>query len=187
MNRGSTPHRAVRDGLSDAGRVPGVMDVSKETDDTFGCTGKTARTPGTFAANCLLAGGWRRRRQFVRSITGLGPSRNLHKHRTSMPGDRQASAALIVDLKAACCSTNAGGLGRRVRTQPATRRQAEPRPTTAATITRLLQRVEARRCEAGSRLRGHRRLQLQRDRHRPVHVHDFHATLLHLLGVDHER
>jgi arylsulfatase A-like enzyme len=21
----------------------------------------------------------------------------------------------------------------------------------------------------------------------PVHVHDFHATLLHLLGVDHER
>jgi hypothetical protein len=22
---------------------------------------------------------------------------------------------------------------------------------------------------------------------RPVHVHDFHATLLHLLGIDHER
>jgi hypothetical protein len=21
----------------------------------------------------------------------------------------------------------------------------------------------------------------------PVHVHDFHATLLHLLGIDHER
>jgi len=23
--------------------------------------------------------------------------------------------------------------------------------------------------------------------HNPVHVHDFHATIMHLLGIDHER
>ncbi|HTV02714.1 MAG TPA: DUF1501 domain-containing protein, partial [Luteitalea sp.] len=35
--------------------VPGVMDVSGETDETFQLYGADSRTPGTFAANCLLA------------------------------------------------------------------------------------------------------------------------------------
>ena len=35
--------------------VPGVMDLSNETGETFDLYGKDSRTPGTFAANCLLA------------------------------------------------------------------------------------------------------------------------------------
>lgn len=35
--------------------VPDVMDLSKEPDSVFELYGKSAREPGTFAANCLLA------------------------------------------------------------------------------------------------------------------------------------
>lgn len=34
--------------------VPGVMDVSGETAETFELYGPGSRRPGTFAANCLL-------------------------------------------------------------------------------------------------------------------------------------
>ena len=35
--------------------VPGVMDVSTETEETFALYGPDAKKPGSFAANCLLA------------------------------------------------------------------------------------------------------------------------------------
>ena len=37
--------------------VPGVMDVSTESEETFELYGPDSRKPGTFAANCLLAAG----------------------------------------------------------------------------------------------------------------------------------
>ena len=60
--------------------------------------------------------------------------------------------------------------------------QLRPRPSSA-----LLHHLDGRRRrQAGARPRRDRRLQLQH-RRGPVHVHDLHATLLHLLGIDHER
>ena len=38
----------------------------------------------------------------------------------------------------------------------------------------------------GGILRGHRRVGLH-GRGDKVHVHDLHATILHLMGIDHER
>ena len=44
-----------------------------------------------------------------------------------------------------------------------------------------------RRREAGHHLRRDRRVRHRRRPSDQVHVHDFHATILHLLGLDHER
>ncbi len=41
-------------------------------------------------------------------------------------------------------------------------------------------------CEARNYLWCHRRVRLQSDRE-PTEIHDLHATMLHLLGVDHTR
>jgi hypothetical protein len=43
-----------------------------------------------------------------------------------------------------------------------------------------------RRGEARVQLRGDRRVRLQRVENK-VHVHDFQATVLHLLGINHEK
>ena len=43
------------------------------------------------------------------------------------------------------------------------------------------------RPEARHDLWCHGRRRLSRAVDRPVHWHDFHATVLHLLGIDHER
>ena len=82
--------------------VPGVMDVSKETDDTFELYGKDSRTPGTFAANCLLA-----RRLAEKGVKFVQLYHQGWDHHDNLPQGierqcretDQASAALIVDLK----------------------------------------------------------------------------------------
>ena len=82
--------------------VPGVMDVSNETDETFELYGKDARTPGTFAANCLLA-----RRLAERGVRFIQLYHQGWDQHDNLPRDierqcretDQASAALITDLK----------------------------------------------------------------------------------------
>src|SRR6187549_371358 len=171
--------------------VPGVMDVSNETEETFDLYGKDSRTPGTFAANCLLA-----RRLAERGVKfvqlyhqGWDQHDNLPRNiqRQCRETD-QASAALIVDLKRRGLLDDTlvvwgGEFGRTSYSQgklTATNygRDHHPRCFSAwmagggvkpglvygATDDFSYNVVE-----------------------RPVHVHDFHATLLHLLGVDHER
>ena len=83
---------------------------------------------------------------------------------------------------------DAGHLGRRVRPHDLLAGRAVARRTTAATITRA-----ASPCgwPAAAPSRGtvygetdDFSYNIVKD---PVHVHDFHATVLHLLGFDHER
>jgi hypothetical protein len=67
--------------------------------------------------------------------------------------------------------------------------RAQPRATTAATTTAaLLLRSgwPAAASSPASRLRRDRRLRLQHRRRIRVHVHDLQATMLHLLGIDHD-
>ena len=63
------------------------------------------------------------------------------------------------------------------------RKQLGPRPPPV----RLHPLDGRRRHQAGHHLRRDRRLRPRTSAEDPVHVHDFQATVLHLLGIDHER
>lgn len=82
--------------------VPDLMDLSKETTETFDLYGKDAHEPGTFAANCLLAR--RMAERGVRFIQIFHRGWDLHSELTTdLPSQArdvdQACAALIKDLK----------------------------------------------------------------------------------------
>ena len=82
--------------------VPDLMDLSKESAETFELYGKEAHEPGTFAANCLLA-----RRMVERGVRfiqifhrGWDQHTDLTKNLPKQVKDvDQACAALITDLK----------------------------------------------------------------------------------------
>jgi hypothetical protein len=171
--------------------VPGVMDVSGETDETLDLYGPDARTPGTFAANCLLA-----RRLAERGVTfiqlyhqGWDQHDNLPRgiERQCRETD-QASAALVTDLKRRGLLDDTlvvwgGEFGR------TSYSQGQLTDTNYG-------RDHHPRCfslwMAGGGVRaGHVHGSTDDFSYNivddGVHVHDFHATLLHLLGVDHER
>jgi uncharacterized protein (DUF1501 family) len=171
--------------------VPGVMDLSDEKAETFDLYGPDARTPGSFAANCLLA-----RRLAERGVKfiqlyhqGWDQHDNLPKgiERQCRETD-QAGAALVTDLKRRGLLDDTlvvwgGEFGRTSYSQgklTATNygRDHHPRCFTA--------------WMAGGGVKGGLVHGATDDfsyniAEGAVHVHDFHATLLHLLGVDHER
>ncbi len=82
--------------------VPDATDLSQETDATFDLYGPDSRTPGTFAANCLLA-----RRLAERGVRFIQLYHQGWDHHGGLPGairnqcreTDQASAALVKDLK----------------------------------------------------------------------------------------
>src|SRR5262249_43937761 len=82
--------------------VPELMDVSREPRAVFDLYGPSARVPGTFAANCLLA-----RRPAERGVRliqlyhrGWGPPRNLPRQIRGQCRDTdRPSAALLTDLR----------------------------------------------------------------------------------------
>jgi hypothetical protein len=198
-------HAAARSGDADAdariaqyemafrmqASVPGVMDVSGETDETFALYGEDSRTPGSFAANCLLA-----RRLAERGVRFIQLYHQGWDQHDNLPRDIQrqcretdrASAALVTDLKQRGMLDETlvvwgGEFGRTSYSQgrlTATNygRDHHPRCFTvwmagggvkAGLVYGATDDFSYNVVEGG------------------VHVHDFHATLLHLLGIDHER
>jgi hypothetical protein len=171
--------------------VPGVMDVSNETDETFDLYGKDSRTPGTFAANCLLA-----RRLAEKGVKFVQLYHQGWDQHDNLPRDierqcretDQASAALIVDLKRRGLLDDTlviwgGEFGRTSYSQgklTATNygRDHHPRCFSAW--------MAGGGVKAGLVYGATDDFSYNVVEH-PVHVHDFHATLLHLLGIDHER
>ncbi len=171
--------------------VPGVMDVSNETEETFDLYGKDSRTPGTFAANCLLA-----RRLAERGVKFVQLYHQGWDQHDNLPRDierqcretDQASAALVIDLKRRGLLDDTlvvwgGEFGRTSYSQG---------KLTATTYGR----DHHPRCfsvwMAGGGVKPGLVFGATDDFsynvvEQPVHVHDFHATLLHLLGIDHER
>ena len=171
--------------------VPEVTDRPTSPTTSSTSTDRIAPDPGTFAANCLLAR--RLAERDVRFIQLYHPGWDQHD---GLPGGirqqcretDQACAALITDLKQRGLLDDTlvvwGGEFGRDELQPgqADRHRLRPRPSPP-----LLHRLGGRRRhQAGHHVRRDRRLRLQRRRD-GVHVHDFHATILRLLGVDHER
>ncbi|MDA0204363.1 MAG: DUF1501 domain-containing protein [Acidobacteria bacterium] len=171
--------------------VPDLTDLSAEPEETFRLYGEDARTPGTFAANCLLAR--RLAERDVRFIQlyhrGWDQHNNLPSGITKQcKATDQASAALVMDLKRRGLLDDTlviwgGEFGRTVYCQG-----------------RLTDDDYGRdhhpRCfpvwMAGGGVKPGMQLGETDDYSYnvvadPVHVHDLQATILHTLGVDHTK
>ena len=171
--------------------VPGVMDLSNETEETFDLYGKDSRTPGTFAANCLLA-----RRLAERGVRFVQLYHQGWDQHDNLPRDierqcretDQASAALVIDLKRRGLLDDTlvvwgGEFGRTSYSQgklTATNygRDHHPRCFTVW--------LAGAGVKAGTTW-GETDDFSYNIAANPVHVHDLHATILHVMGIDHTR
>lgn len=171
--------------------VPEITDLSDEPAHIFDLYGPEARTPGTFAANCLLA-----RRLAERNVKfiqlyhqGWDQHNRLPDHLAKQAKDiDQPSAALVMDLKQRGLLEDTlvvwgGEFGRTNYCQGKLTTEDYGRDhhpycfsmwMAGAGIQRGLQYGATD--ELGYNIAEN-----------PVHVHDFQATLLHLLGIDHEQ
>ncbi|MTB51566.1 DUF1501 domain-containing protein [Lewinella sp. W8] len=171
--------------------VPEITDFSDEPDYIFDLYGPEARVPGTFAANCLLA-----RRLAERDVPFVQLYHMGWDQHGNLPRDiqmltkssDQASAALVKDLKQRGLLEDTlviwgGEFGRTSFSQGKLTktnfgRDHHPRCFSVwmagggvkpGTVYGKTDDFSYNVVEDG------------------VHVHDFQATILHLLGVDHER
>lgn len=171
--------------------VPGVMDLAAEKPETFELYGPDSRKPGTFAANCLLA-----RRLAENGVKFIQLYHQGWDQHGGLPKGiavqcketDQASAALITDLKQRGMLDDTlviwgGEFGRTSYSQGKLAADNYGRDHHPRCFSMWL---------AGGGVKGgmvHGETDdfgysVTKD---GVHVHDFQATLLHLLGVDHER
>ena len=169
--------------------VPELADISDEPASTFKLYGEEARTPGSHAANCLLAR--RLAERGVRFIQvfhrGWDHHSNVQRYLPTIARETdQGSAALIADLKRRDMLDETlviwgGEFGRTV--------YAQGNPNSFG-------RDHHPRCfsiwMAGGGIKpgityGQTDDYCYNVAADPVHVHDFHATILHCLGIDHEK
>jgi len=171
--------------------IPEVTSLGNEPESTYELYGEDARTPGTFAANCLLA-----RRLAERGVRFVQLYHQGWDNHGALPKKLpvqcretdQASAALITDLKQRGLLEDTlvvwgGEFGRTNYCQ-------------GKFSPRSFGRDHHPRCfsiwMAGGGIKpGHVHgrtddysYNVEED---GVHIHDLHATMLHLLGIDHER
>jgi hypothetical protein len=171
--------------------VPELTDLSGESDKTFESYGPDSRNRGTFAANCLLA-----RRLAERGVRfvqlfhrGWDQHTELPKGIRAQTGDTdQPAAALIKDLKERGMLDDTlvvwgGEFGRTVYSQGKLTADDYGRDHHPRCFTMWM---------AGGGIKpglsygetddyGYN---IAKD---PVHVHDLHATMLHVLGINHEK
>jgi hypothetical protein len=171
--------------------VPELTDFSTEDEATLELYGPEVRTPGTFAANCLLA-----RRLCERGVRYVQLFMRGWDQHANLPGEiraqsaavDRAQAALVTDLKRRGLLDETvvlwgGEFGRTVYCQGALSRENYGRDHHPRCFTVWLAGGGFR---AGA-VHGETddfSFDVVRD---PVSVHDLHATILHQLGYDHER
>lgn len=171
--------------------VPEATDLSKEPDMIFDMYGEDSRKPGTFAANCLLAR--KLSESGVRFVQlyhqGWDQHGNLPKEMRGQAKDvDQASAALVTDLKQRGLLDETlviwgGEFGRTNYSQGKLTKENYGRDHHPRCFSIWMAGggvkpgfVYGETDEFG--------YNIVKD---PVHVHDFQATVLHQLGLDHER
>lgn len=171
--------------------MPELMDVSGESEATYKLYGESAKQPGSYAANCLLA-----RRLAERGVRFIQLYHRGWDHHGGLP-ERievlskdvdQASAALITDLKQRGLLDDTlviwgGEFGRTVYSQGTLTQTNYGRDHHGRAFSIWL---------AGGGIKpgiAHGKtddfsFNITED---PVHIHDLQATILHCLGLDHER
>ena len=171
--------------------VPEITDTSNEPEHTFDLYGPDSRTPGTYAANCLLAR--RLSEKGVRFVQlyhrGWDQHNNLPRDiRLQAESVDQASAGLITDLKQRGLLDETlvvwgGEFGRTVYCQGTLTETNYGRDHHPRCFSMWL---------AGGGIRKGVSLgetddycyNIVKD---PVHMHDLQATILHCMGIDHKR
>jgi hypothetical protein len=171
--------------------VPETMDITGEPDHIYDLYGPDSRIPGTYAANCLLA-----RRLAERGVKfiqlyhqGWDQHGNLPRAiRTQAQETDQASAALIIDLKQRGLLDDTlviwgGEFGRTSYSQGQLTDTNYGRDHHPRCFTLWM---------AGAGVKPGFEYGKTDDFsynivENPVHIHDFQATLLYLLGIDHEK
>jgi Protein of unknown function (DUF1501) len=171
--------------------VPELTDLSKESKQTLESYGPDVSRPGSYAANCLLA-----RRLVERDVRFIQLFHMGWDHHGGLPNaikgqcqdTDQATAALINDLKQRGLLDDTliiwgGEFGRTIYSQGTLTESNYGRDHHPRCFTMLM---------AGGGVKKGLTLGATDDycyniTENPVHVHDLNATIMHLLGVDHER
>ena len=171
--------------------IPDVTDLSKEPDSTFELYGEEARKPGTFAANCLMA-----RRMAEQGVQFIQLYHQGWDQHGNLPGKLpkqcletdKASAALVTDLKRRGLLDDTlviwgGEFGRTNYCQGKLNEKSFGRDHHPRCYSTWM---------AGGGIKGgHTHGRTDEYGYNivdgGVHVHDFHATLLNQLGIDHEQ
>jgi hypothetical protein len=169
--------------------VPELIDVSSEPEHIFEMYGPDSRRPGTFAANCLLAR--RLAERGVRFIQLFHRGWDQHlKLPTQIRGQchdtDQPSAALVRDLKQRGLLDDTlvvwgGEFGRTVYCQGKLTADDYGRDHHPRCFTIWLAGGGIKPGTSYGETDDYS-YNITRD---PMHVHDLHATMLHLLGIDH--
>ncbi len=171
--------------------MPDLMHLSKESEATLKLYGDTAKTPGSFAANCLLA-----RRMAERGVRFIQLYHRGWDHHGSLP-ERievltrdvdQASAALVQDLKQRGLLEDTlvvwgGEFGRTVYSQGHLTADNYGRDHHGKCFSIWM---------AGGGVKPGMTFGKTDDFsfnivENPVHIHDLQATILHILGIDHTK
>jgi len=171
--------------------VPELTDISAEPESVLNLYGPNVRQRGTYAANCLLA-----RRMAERGVRFIQLYHRGWDQHGDLPSDLalqcgdtdKPTAGLIKDLKQRGLLDDTliiwgGEFGRTSYCQGGLTRDNYGRDHHGRCFSVFL---------AGGGVRGGRVFGETDDycyniTSNPVHVHDLHATLLHLLGIEHER
>ena len=170
--------------------VPDLTDFSDEPESTFALYGEDARVPGTHAANCLLA-----RRLAERDVRFIQLYHRGWDHHFDLPGGHpriakevdRGSAALVQDLKQRGLLEDTlvvwgGEFGRTIYRQGGNEktfgRDHHPR---CFSIWMAGGGVKPGMSYGQTDEWGYNIVE------NGVHVHDLNATILHLMGFDHER
>lgn len=171
--------------------IPEVSDFSGEPEHVFELYGAASKTPGTFAANCLLA-----RRLLERDVRCVQLFHKGWDQHGNLPGGittqcrevDQASAALVSDLRARGLLDDTlviwgGEFGRTAYSQGQLTDKNYGRDHHPRCFSMWL---------AGAGVKAGLSYGVTDEYsynilENPVHVHDINATLMHLLGIDHER
>lgn len=171
--------------------VPGLTDMDDEPESTFDAYGPDSKRKGSYAQNCILA-----RRLIERDVRfvqlfhmGWDQHKTLPKQIKGQCYDTdQATAALIEDLEARGLLEDTlvvwgGEFGRTIYSQGVLTENNYGRDHHPRCFTIFM---------AGAGIKAGTTYGATDDycyniTENPVHVHDLHATMLHLLGIDHER
>ena len=170
--------------------VPEITDMSKEPEDTIKLYGPDCLIPGTYAANCLLA-----RKLSENGVRFVQLYHQGWDGHNNLPGEirgqcmdtDRASAGLITDLKQRGLLDETlviwgGEFGRTNYCQGDLKKDNYGRDHHPRCFTVWMAGggvrpgVYGETDEFGYNIA-----------EKPVHVHDFHATILHLMGLNHEQ
>lgn len=171
--------------------IPEVTNVEDEPESTFKLYGNDAKKPGTFAANCLLA-----RRLAERDVRFIQLYHQGWDQHGGLPGaiknqcreTDQPSAALLTDLKNRGLLEDTlviwgGEFGRTSYCQGTLSGNNFGRDHHGRCFTMWMAGGGAKPGTSYGETDDYS-YNIAKD---PVHIHDLHATILHLLGIDHER